>query len=58
MTEYEGIDVDVIEAGLNGQEIDEFIDRLHELKESKGKVNYALAENVELELNYLEDEDE
>jgi hypothetical protein len=50
----EEIEVEQIEVDINKEEIDEFIEKLNELKESQGSIEHELADDFELVLNYSE----
>jgi hypothetical protein len=50
-TEIEG-EIDVLEFGLCGHEIDEWIEKLIELKETKNSVELSVDDSNELLINY------
>ena len=57
-SENDEVEVDVIEADLDDDAINELIAKLVTLKQTKQPVSFELAEDVELQLTYTESEDE
>ncbi len=55
--EEEMVDVDVWEFSLDGEEIDELIEELRKLKETKQDVQFDIDETNELLIHYEEEED-
>jgi hypothetical protein len=53
----EMVDIDVTEINLDGEEIDELIQKLQELKSTKTQVSFDIDEDNELVINYEEYED-
>ena len=45
-------EVEVLEFALNDDEIDEFIEKLNELKESKGSFDFEIDDENELHVSY------
>ena len=58
MEDDEMVDVDITEISLTGEDIDELIEKLKELKQTKDSVEFQLDENNDLVINYMEEEDE
>jgi len=56
MSEEESYDVDVIELYFDDEEIDEMIEKLKELKESKGHFHFEVDDENELLVHYVDDE--
>ncbi|PIN89012.1 hypothetical protein COU60_05040 [Candidatus Pacearchaeota archaeon CG10_big_fil_rev_8_21_14_0_10_34_76] len=56
--EVEEQDVEVIEVEMNMGEIDEMIGKLNELIQNKESVEIDVADDLQLKLNYSEDEGE
>jgi len=52
----EMVEVDVTEISLSGEEIDELIEKLRELKKTKESIEFELDEENDLVINYAEDE--
>ena len=52
----EMVEVDVTEISLSGEEIDELIDKLRELKKTRESVEFELDEENDLVINYTEDD--
>ena len=50
------VEVDVTEISLSGEEIDELIEKLRELKKTKESVGFELDEENDLVINYTEDD--
>lgn len=53
----EEIEVNVMEFSLFEEEIDELIEKLQELKTTKGQIEFELDEENELVINYEKDEE-
>ncbi len=51
-------EIEIMEISLTDGEINELIDKLLELKETKQEVNFEIDEDNELVIKYEEDEDE
>jgi len=58
MEEDEIVDVEVMEISLNDDEIDEWILKLDNLRETKEKITLEIDDDNELEINYEESEEE
>jgi uncharacterized membrane-anchored protein len=56
MAEEENEEIEVIDVSLSEDEIDEVIAQLVELKESKKNVQFPLASDLDLSVNYVEGE--
>ena len=56
MTEEEMVDVDVWEFSLDREEIDELIEELKKLKETKSSINFDIDDTNELLIHYEEEE--
>ena len=56
--EYKEVDVEVTEVPMTEGDINELIEKLEELRESKGEVTYELDDENELLLKYYEDDNE
>lgn len=54
----EEVEVEVTEIGLTEDEIDEWIDRLNDLKETRDPATFELDDETELVVNFDEDLDE
>ena len=52
--ETEEQEVEEVEVSMNSDEIDELIVKLDELKETKSKFNFEIADDMELIVNYEE----
>jgi len=50
------VEVEIMEFALNSEEIDEMINKLKELKESKSQFQFNIDEENELMIHYEEDE--
>ena len=57
-SEDETVEVDVTEISLTDIEIEEWMSKLVELKETKQPVTFELDDETELVINYDEDEDD
>ncbi|MFH1801538.1 MAG: hypothetical protein ABH804_01755 [archaeon] len=51
----EEFDVDVFEFSLNSEEIDEFIEKLQELKKTRNKINFEIDDENEIVVCYDEE---
>ncbi len=51
-------DVEVIEVEMTDSHIDELMGKLNDLRDSKDKVTVELASDLELVINYVEEEEE
>lgn len=58
MTEDEMVDIDVWEFSLDEDEIDEFIEKLQELKQTKTSFNFDVDETNEVQVNYAHSEED
>lgn len=56
--ETEEVDVEVFEFSLTDEEIDELIDKLGKLKETKSSINFDIDDKNALQINYDEGEEE
>jgi len=54
MAEDEETEVEVMEFSLYEEEIDELIEKLQELKQTKEKIDFDIDEENSLTINYLE----
>jgi hypothetical protein len=50
-------EVEEVEVEMSENDIDELILKLDELKESKGKINFEIADDMDLLINYKESEE-
>ncbi len=51
-------EVEIIEVGMNDEDIEETIAQLMELKESKGSAQISIADDLDLVVNYLDVKDD
>ncbi len=54
--EDENEDVEVLEVNMDMEDIGEMIGKLNELMESKGKTEIDIADDVQLVINYVEED--